>query len=106
MMLPVSISILLYPDSIPEFGSIIWNPSQESLVNQLNKIQRHFSCSVAFTLYKSIGDVSRNLGLESLKPRRFYNNVTLFYKLVNAERYTRVLDCSELLSQIQLEFLK
>lgn len=76
-----------------EFGTVIWNPHQTCLINNLEKVQRSF---LRFYAYKTklfnhnINGIANFAGLKSLETRPLVFNITFLHKIMNSD-----IDCPE-----------
>ena len=86
--------------SVLEYNSVIWCPSYNCYIQQLESVQNKF---VKFLLYKykiPYRDISRTVrlqlvGLETLEKRREKALTIFLFKI-----YNNLIDCSDLLSRI------
>ncbi|XP_046671574.1 uncharacterized protein LOC124361556 [Homalodisca vitripennis] len=85
---------------ILEYGSPVWNPHQNFLIDELEKIQRRFVRAVdvrmGFTYQQvPIEDLFRDLGLQPLVSRRFTADIMLLHKILNDN-----IDCPDILQMV------
>ena len=68
-----------------DYGDILYdNPANESLVNLIEKVQYKTCLAITGAIQgPSRGSLYQELGLESLRFRRWYRKMIFFYKIVN-----------------------
>ena len=79
---------------ILEYGSSVWVPHYEGLIDDLEKVQKRAARFLTrnYTYEKgSMTDILKKLKWESLQKRRKYNRIILFYKgLIGRAKYPRM----------------
>lgn len=87
-----------------EYATPIWNPYTEKNVNLLESVQNRFLRLYAYKHGQPMhwtdhdySTVRNQYNISTLESRRKYNDVILFYKILNGH-----IDCTELVSKFRL----